>query len=341
MPQQNIQPQQNEQVNLYKVLGVKRDCTEKEIKKAFNKLIVKYHPDRGGDSEIYEIVVNAYNILVDPQSRKQYDSLYKMGEETRQSYVDMKTQAKSFLDTQNTEVTADDHKSFKEGWDQLNKKHGYYEEEKDEMIIPKKEAMKKWKDLNSLRKKHYEEDKPEILFDKDKPVDMATFNAAFEAANGSILDIVSKKDVPDAWDGHGSAMTNYSNFDNDDIYDESQSVGDMHGINFGSIHFDKKPQKKLSKDDINNVGKADYYNNHNVIEDDYYDKIKQRLKERTVETKTFNNKEMHQYDKECTAGYGIFDKLGIKYDDNLKISDWEDKDVNQAYQKLLQDRQKI
>lgn len=339
MPQDN---NQLEQVNLYKVLGIKQDCTAKEIKKAFNKLIIQHHPDRGGDPEIYEIIVNAYNILINPELRKQYNDLHKLNEETKQNYVDMKTQSKSFLDAQNTEVTDDNKKKFKEGWDQLNKKHGYYEESKDDIVISTKDAKQKWKDLDEQRKKHYNEDKPEILFDKDKPIDMSTFNAAFEAANGNILDIVSKKDVPDAWNGQGSSMTNYSNFDNmDDIYDETQEVGDMHNINFGSIHFDKKPKKTLTKDDIKNVGQADYYNNHNIIEDDYYDNIKKKLKERTMETKTYNDKEIHQYDKENTAGYGIFDKLGIKYDDNLKISDWEDKDVNQAYQKLLQDRQKI
>jgi curved DNA-binding protein CbpA len=332
--------QQNEQVNLYKILGVKRDCTDKDIKKAFNQLVIKYHPDRGGDSEIYEIIVNAYNILVNTELRKQYDDLYKI--EDISDYNNMRSNSKSYMNTQNKKATVDDHTKFKEGWDELNKKHGFYQESKDEMVISKKDATKKWQDLDKLRQKYYEEDKPDMIFENDKPINMATFNAAFETANGSILDIVSKKDIPDAWDGYNNIITNYSNIAiTDNIYDESETVNEIHGINYSSIHFDKKPKKKITADDIKNVGQAKYYDDHNVIEDNYYDQIKEKLSERNLETNTFNNKELHQYDKENTAGYGIFEKLGIKYDDSLRISDWVDKDINNAYQKLLQDRNKI
>ena len=327
-----------DKINLYKILGVSRDCNDKDIKKAFNKLVIKYHPDRCGNSEIYEIIVNAYNILIDAESRKQYDDMFKI-EEDISDYNNMKCQSKSFLGTQNKSVSTDDHNKFKEGWSELNKKHGFYEENKDDITIPTKEANNKWKDLSTLRKKYYEEDKPDMLFENDKPVNMATFNTAFEEANGSILDIVSKKDVPDAWDGYNNTITNYSNVNNTDIYDESDKVNDIHGINYGSIHFDKKPQKKITIDDIKNMKQADYYDNHNTIENNYYDKIKEKLSDRNMESNIFNDKELHQYEKDNTAGYGIFDKLGIKYDDCLKISDWADKDVGQAYQKLLQDRQ--
>ena len=339
MHQQNKNIQQNEQVNLYKILGVSRESTDKDIKKAFNKLIIKHHPDRGGDPEIYEIIVNSYNVLIDPISRKQYDDLYKLNEDTRQVYVDMKSQSKNFLDTQNKKITANDHKHFKQGWEELNKKHGYYEEDKNNITIPKNEAMKRWQELDKIRNTQYEQDKPNILFEQDKPVDMNTFNAAFEKTNGTILDIVSKKDIPDAWSGNVSSMTSYSKLDDiSNIYDESNDINDLHGINFGSINFNQKSQKKLTKDDIKNIDKIDYYNNHNIIEKDYYNKIKEKLSDRTKDSNTFNDKQMHQYDKDNTAGYGIFDKLGIKYDDNLQITDWENKDVNEAYQKLLQDR---
>ncbi|TEW44547.1 molecular chaperone DnaJ [Psychromonas algicola] len=61
----------------YEVLGVSRDATEKEIKKAYKRLAMKYHPDRtkGDDAleEKFKEVKEAYEILNDPHKRAAFD----------------------------------------------------------------------------------------------------------------------------------------------------------------------------------------------------------------------------------------------------------------------------
>jgi len=61
----------------YELLGVHRNATEIEIKKAYRKLALKYHPDRNpGDKEAEEKfreITEAYQVLIDPQKRAQYD----------------------------------------------------------------------------------------------------------------------------------------------------------------------------------------------------------------------------------------------------------------------------
>ncbi len=61
----------------YKVLGVKRDSSLEEIKKAYRKLALKYHPDRTkGDKaaeEKFKEINEAYAVLSNPEKRKQYD----------------------------------------------------------------------------------------------------------------------------------------------------------------------------------------------------------------------------------------------------------------------------
>lgn len=63
----------------YKVLGVNKASTQDEIKKAYRKLAVKYHPDKNkGDrkaEEQFKEISEAYEVIGDPEKRKKYDSV--------------------------------------------------------------------------------------------------------------------------------------------------------------------------------------------------------------------------------------------------------------------------
>lgn len=62
---------------LYKTLGVSKKATDEEIKKAYRKLARKYHPDRNPDDkeaeDKFKEISAAYDILGDPEKRKEYD----------------------------------------------------------------------------------------------------------------------------------------------------------------------------------------------------------------------------------------------------------------------------
>ena len=58
----------------YAVLGVTKNATPDEIKKAYRKLASQHHPDKGGDTAKFQQIQEAYAVLSDPEKKAQYDN---------------------------------------------------------------------------------------------------------------------------------------------------------------------------------------------------------------------------------------------------------------------------
>lgn len=80
-------------MDFYKILGVEKTATPKEIKKAYLKLAKTHHPDKGGDEDKFKEIARAFEVLSDPDKKDKYDN----GEEFDETYRSPKDKAKQNL----------------------------------------------------------------------------------------------------------------------------------------------------------------------------------------------------------------------------------------------------
>jgi curved DNA-binding protein CbpA len=72
-------------VTLYDTLGLERDASDQDIRKAFRRLALKYHPDRFANNqreeaeERFQGITEAFNVLSHPESREKYDTEISKG----------------------------------------------------------------------------------------------------------------------------------------------------------------------------------------------------------------------------------------------------------------------
>ncbi len=154
-------------------------------------------------------------------------------------------------------------------------------------------------------------------------------------------EIVPHSGNPEAWNpgnfdnNFGSTFSSIDDYEN--LYDDN--VDNVESKLFGSTKNEIKSKKRLTKEQVRKLQKAEYTKNHNVIDKDFNKVLEQRMKERVQESNKLNNQNFDEFDSDPTCGgYGIFDKIGISNVSNLT---WEnDDELRSKYNRLLEMRKK-
>ncbi|KAE8709755.1 Chaperone protein dnaJ 2 [Hibiscus syriacus] len=66
-------PKKSDNTKYYEILGVPKNASQDDLKKAYRKAAIKNHPDKGGDPEKFDFLAQAYELLSDLEKREIYD----------------------------------------------------------------------------------------------------------------------------------------------------------------------------------------------------------------------------------------------------------------------------
>lgn len=338
--------------NLYSILGLTIDvCKDPNcdeiIRKAYNKKAALCHPDKnpGRDdiAELFRYLTEAYEILKDEKLRNNYNARLLLDKQSSSDFLKLKKGTEDYIKSTGEYIAPNDQQklSFKEKMAELNKKHGY-DTSIESVPISKNDAKKK---LNEISKDRAVQDlklKPENLFEGGS-FSLKKFNEAFDKTHVREPDaIVPHNGVPAAWNDM-NAVAGYSSFDNlDNLYVEDSTRLDTSRQNYSGIEF-SKPSRKITKEDMKNItgDGATYVDTHNVLGDEYYKELKQKLRERKSDGGSFDSMKLNDFKRNDTAGYGIFDQIGFDYGDQLELDSISEDDITKKFNRLMMERQQL
>lgn len=296
------------QLDLYKILQIDSNSDRSTIKKAYKKLVLKYHPDKGGSEEHFDAIEKAYSILVINKKRQKYDFLRKENQKKQKVHYNFKSSFQKHLDEEkkNWKPKDEREKLFNEKWENLDKKHGVSSGKIKP--IKKDDAIQKMKDLHQMREN--EKFNHEKLF--DKKINSTLFNKLFEKykekQNNNIKEYKGSIDAVNPYQ-------NFSSLNQNNLYTNDKS-STIFGNNYSSFNDGFTINSKVKKSDLKDIQeKKSDYNDHNKKDDNYKKLLEERMLQYNSNTKNFKDYKFSKFDENNFINYGFLDKV---YEDTKK-----------------------
>jgi curved DNA-binding protein CbpA len=283
--------------NLYEILGVNHKSSCNEIRNTYKNLVKKYHPDKGGNVEIFKLITNAYNILTNKTKREEYDTQCILVEQSSRDHNSLRQGQEEYinLEQKKTKEKSRDEvkKEFNSFFDEMDKDNNI-EREKIHDSLSTEEINNKIKNLELCRNTDDIENIQENMFENNK-FDGKRFNNIFEQYNKPNQELTIHSGTPNAWNND----MNYMTIEENDNKCEGNSV-------FSNINTQINNNViKINQDDLqnmNNLTKDEQCLDSNTIE--------QKIADRNTETQKLNSMGFSDFKTEL-GEFGIHNNLKI------------------------------
>lgn len=304
-------------INLYEVLNVKKKCSRNTIKKEYRKLVIIYHPDKGGDPKLFELINKAYETLIDESKRKEYDKSYSLWTQSNNDHFALKDSSIAFLETQEELVKNMDSKKIED------KKKEFLNKNVKEEVLSKDELLTRMKDLELAREQDDLDNIQKNLFENSE-FDDNDFNANFEAC-------VSKKDL----NIDLPSQSNNFKFEelNENEYGTISNNSYYSNVSETDFNIKKSNKKKITKKK-KEILKMNEKNEENIKE-----LLENKIKERDNETEKLSKIEFDNFIKEIPDKYSILNSFSNKLNLENNTQEYiQDKDLEKQFEKLKNER---
>lgn len=348
----NDRDNDDEKVNMrfdyYKILGVDSDAKQIEIKRAYKKLLAKYHPDKVENTKEnkarYKLITEAARILTNDRKRKAYDFDKKNTEENT-DFFGQRDSFKDFLKLQESGMTEEDRRisklKFEEFKNDVNAKHGYSGKKDEALDID--DYNNRIEDIINSREQEDIDFEQENLFE-GREFNSKEFNKMFNKRNNKSKNkntgITKVDDLMAFNDGD-----NYAGIDDvDNLYAEGNFDGtnDFAGLDNGLIDLDNGSNISSDEDDDDNESK--------IPLNEFDEMMKSMMNDRGLEDDKFKNmtdgdfKSAMDNKDSISHNFGFMigntitkGKNGIIRGDQQKQKKKYDRDMIDAYKKLTEE----
>lgn len=364
-------------IDVYGLIGVKEDDSQDYVKKKCNEKLAKYHPSKinalltkfsGSERdaerekllEQYSLIKQAYNILREPEKRQYYD-LQKKTMESK-NFVKQKSSFEEYIKLQESEINETSKKnaenSFKIGFLDMDKKHGFRRNDLDDEALTTEDFHKKMQDMELSRKALDDElsTKQQNMFD-GRTFNPLDFNKAWEKKKRNDDRKKGNENSDKSmtlWDGL-SASNDFGVGGSSDYVGLDSDYGDLYTkSNYNTSQFASKLDDISENNDDASINSDDidvsYVTEHNKDNADVNKRFDDYLKSREMDDEYYNAREFGDinswksvYDNPINISSSMGNIIGkeVKTLDNRnKKNNTINKSTIDAYKQLMLDREK-